>query len=989
MKRYLPLFLILFFTYAYFFPRWASWSQNSRLDLTMALVDEGSLQIDHYYTNTGDYAAFEGHFYTDKAPGVSFLGVPAYAAYKAVAALPPVTRLMERVASSPAFEDTLNPEGTGLAVDKLYFMGALYTVTLAVITLPAALLGVLLYVFLGRTLSSEALRLGTVLLYALATPAFAYGGMLFSHQLTAFLLFAAFFWIAETSQRESAAFPLFGAGFLAGWAVISEYPAVLIAAGIGVYALWLRRTWKTALYLGLGALLPALLLMGYDYAIFHTILPVGYKYSVNYHNLHDQGLISLVGPNFPALWGITFGKLRGLFFLSPVLLLSLPGFVWWCRTGEERPECFLSLWAAGSFLLFNGSSIMWQGGYAVGPRYLLPMLPFLMLGVARGLQRVCQRREGCLMTAALSAWSLFAVWTETLGGQSFPDWTPNPLFDYSLPYWREGNIARNLGMALGLKGILSLLPVAAVLGAGIGYQMRGIGRRAAGSRYPLAGIGEWAQRGGYGAQASLFFLLGVVTRLPFRSQILHHWDSINFALALQRFDITLHQPHPPGTFMLYLGLGKLFTLFTPDENAALVWLGVFLSGLGLMGMYLLAARLFGRRVGLLTGALSLTSPLVWFHGEVALSYILEFAWVPLVVYAVFRMESRSPRWLLAASFLLGLSGGVRPNTPVFLFPLWAWAVWRNRYSWRQFFLLGVLPGALGALIWFVPMTALTGGLGKYLEVMRWWQAQHTAQSGQLTSIAEQSIRIGIYLFYALTAGVGVLFWGAWKFIRRLPGLLRGEWRAQVLAGWLLPGLLYLSLIHIRQPGHIFTVLPGMILLTAISAEALAAARPRLRLALGTTLLLANLAFFLFAPPYLFGIRRTLLNTPSAASIRQYDAYVLPRLEAIRSNFDPASTAILANGRNFRLPAYYLPEYQMPGLSARFDVGQALTELPPPVHTLVFFDRDVIPPLDENLPTAALFLPDGEALVYLHWPPGETLVISPAGARLKTGGETGK
>ncbi len=467
MKRYLPLFLLLFFTYAYFFPRWASWSQNSRLDLTMALVDEGSLSIDDYYTNTGDYAEFEGHFYTDKAPGVSFLGVPVYAAYRAVAALPPVARLMEKIARSAAFEATLNPEGTGVALDKLYFMGALYAVTMATIALPAALLGVLLYAYLGRVFPGEkSLRLGATFIYALATPAFAYGGMLFSHQLTAFLLFAAFFWVTETAQRETAAFPLFGAGFLAGWAVISEYPAALIAIAIGLYALWKRPSWQTALWMGAGALLPGILLMGYDYAIFHTILPVGYKYSVNYHNLHDQGFISLTGPNLPALWGITFGTLRGLFFLSPVLLLAVPGFWWWRRSGEQTAEWTLSLWAVLSFLLFNGSSIMWQGGYAVGPRYLLPMLPFLMLAFARGLRRVWGSLAGRFATMLLLGWSLFAVWAETLGGQSFPDWTPNPLFNYSLPYWREGNIARNLGMALGLKGVASLLPLLVALGAG-------------------------------------------------------------------------------------------------------------------------------------------------------------------------------------------------------------------------------------------------------------------------------------------------------------------------------------------------------------------------------------------------------------------------------------------------------------------------------------------------------------------------------------------
>jgi len=481
--------------------------------------------------------------------------------------------------------------------------------------------------------------------------------------------------------------------------------------------------------------------------------------------------------------------------------------------------------------------------------------------------------------------------------------------------------------------------------------------------------------------ALLFFLLGVLTRLPFRSRILNHWDSVNFALALKHFDITLHQPHPPGTFMLYLGLGKLFTFLVPEGNAALVWLSVALSGLGVMGMYLLAERLFGRRAGLWSGALSLSSPLVWYHGEVALSYILEFAWVPLVVYAIYRMEHRSSGWMLTASLLLGLSGGIRPNTPVFLFPLWAWAVWRSRYSWKQRLLLGVLPGALGVLLWFLPMVALTGGLDRYLEVMRWWQAQHTAQSGTLTGIIEQSIRIGMYLFYALTAGLLALLWGVREYAPRLPGQLRSDWRAQVLALWVLPGLLYLTFIHIRQPGHTFTVLPGILLATALVLARGAAKGGWLR-ALGGLTLVSNLAFFLAAPPYLFGIQKMLFNTPSARALRQYDAYVAVRLEAIRENFTPKNTAVLANGRNFRLAAYYLADFQAPDLSARFDVEQVATRLAPPVNTLVFFDADIIPPLDAAVQRTDLPLPDGETLIFLRWPPGQALVISPSGAYLE-------
>lgn len=54
----------------------------SQLALTRAIVDEGRLEIDSYYNETGDRAYYNGHYYTDKAPGLSFLALPVYATWK-------------------------------------------------------------------------------------------------------------------------------------------------------------------------------------------------------------------------------------------------------------------------------------------------------------------------------------------------------------------------------------------------------------------------------------------------------------------------------------------------------------------------------------------------------------------------------------------------------------------------------------------------------------------------------------------------------------------------------------------------------------------------------------------------------------------------------------------------------------------------------------------------------------------------------------------
>lgn len=66
--------------------------------------------------------------------------------------------------------------------------------------------------------------------------------------------------------------------------------------------------------------------------------------------------------------------------------------------------------------------------------------------------------------AVLALWSVVVTWIQTIGGQSFPDYTLSPLVNYALPHWAEGNIARNLGMILGLRGVASLLPLLVALG---------------------------------------------------------------------------------------------------------------------------------------------------------------------------------------------------------------------------------------------------------------------------------------------------------------------------------------------------------------------------------------------------------------------------------------------------------------------------------------------------------------------------------------------
>ena len=148
MRRSAIIFCLLLVCYAYTLPRWADWSQNSRLDLVLAIVDDGTVSIDRYVTNTGDYAIYRGRSYTDKPPGLSLLALPAYMALSPILDLPPVAERLQSLGSAGALESSLRTEGSGLREDKLRIALAQYLLTLLAVATPAAALGAIFYSFL-------------------------------------------------------------------------------------------------------------------------------------------------------------------------------------------------------------------------------------------------------------------------------------------------------------------------------------------------------------------------------------------------------------------------------------------------------------------------------------------------------------------------------------------------------------------------------------------------------------------------------------------------------------------------------------------------------------------------------------------------------------------------------------------------------------------------------------------------------------------------
>jgi hypothetical protein len=92
-------------------------------------------------------------------------------------------------------------------------------------------------------------------------------------------------------------------------------------------------------------------------------------------------------------FGLLFSPGRGLFIYAPLMLLLFFGL----RPAWHRlPRLYYLLIASTCFcyLLFYGSWFAWGGTWGWGPRFLLPVLPLLMVFVAEPVEWLIRRKSG-------------------------------------------------------------------------------------------------------------------------------------------------------------------------------------------------------------------------------------------------------------------------------------------------------------------------------------------------------------------------------------------------------------------------------------------------------------------------------------------------------------------------------------------------------------------------------------------------------------------
>jgi hypothetical protein len=474
----------LFLTYAYFYEA-GGWNQNSRFALIRAILERHTLQIDAYQLHTGDRAFWQGHYYTDKAPGASLLALgPVQAA-----------RLVSRAAG----------------VDPASFPGIAWTsyvaavATSGVFTVIAALCVFWLSLRWG---ASDGAALFAATAYGVASPAWAYATLFMGHGLTAGCLMIA---LVATEALDLADAPeargrdAWIIGLAGGWAVVTEYQAAIPAVLVGLLAIArlkpsrdgnanggnadARPLWPAVARIAIGVTIAAVPLLVYDALAFGSPFHLGYTSEEGFKELHS-GFFGITYPRLSTIRELLVGSYRGLLPLSPLMAAAPVGLALVGRRGRPGPALVAA--AIGVYyLLLNASYFYWEGGWAFGPRQMTAALPFLALGLAP-LWDLGRRAGRALLVvgwiwgagvtlvavattpqppASIQApvrellWPAFLAGDLSLNPQTF---VHNSVDVGHLRGGGDPHAAWNLGELAGLRGLPSLLPLALIWGAAAG-----------------------------------------------------------------------------------------------------------------------------------------------------------------------------------------------------------------------------------------------------------------------------------------------------------------------------------------------------------------------------------------------------------------------------------------------------------------------------------------------------------------------------------------
>lgn len=362
------LFLFTFFiNFLFISTGLASPNEGSRYLLTKTISENSSFSWPSTWLNNPlgywfypDFGINNG-FISDKAPGLSFLLVPIY--------------LLAKILYIFLFQSS----DTNLA-KYTSFDGFIIYVLKIFIVLLASVLAVKLFDLLELLHNNKKQNLLITGITSLGSLFFVYTATLFPALITA-LLYIYIIYHLIMFDRFGFQSDLLIAGILTGFSVVVEYGSVVMI----IWFMWYfsskdilsnrKLPFKKILMFLIYAFIGVLPLFLYNFFLTGNPLLTSYNFSywINkiqfYHNIIGGLAILLIDSS------------RGLFIMNPIIFLACIGFFIPNYFKSNYRENILIFFSSLSFIVFYAKNFDPTGGMAVGPRYIIALIPLLIIGL--------------------------------------------------------------------------------------------------------------------------------------------------------------------------------------------------------------------------------------------------------------------------------------------------------------------------------------------------------------------------------------------------------------------------------------------------------------------------------------------------------------------------------------------------------------------------------------------------------------------------------
>jgi hypothetical protein len=407
------LFLTFLFFFL-FFAHWTGWNEQSRLLLTISIVDKNKFDINEYVNFTGDRRVFNKNYFSDKPPGSSFLATPFYffsekvfdekfRPFDKTKSLAPEPRIWGYTAITYFVYEGLE-KSVKLSMILMVFLFS---------SLPGAMLIVLIF-RTSKILTKKAdVSLFLSFIFGFATLIFPYSTVIMGNVLSLLLGFFPFYLLFV--KKEGGYHIFIVSGLLLGLALLVDYLSFVLIFIYSLALIFSRKKIKhlllyfTFLFIGLQPLFLYNLLTFHQllifpenlfFRLFYFMFPYSNIYNTLYYLSNApyldpeicsslcieeylttfSSINNIIDHAYNTLLQILFKSYRGLFFYMPFLIFSFIGLFYTLKKNKLIGIFIILL----LFLYLGVGSFhsYWTGGASFGPRYLLNIIPFLIIPIA-------------------------------------------------------------------------------------------------------------------------------------------------------------------------------------------------------------------------------------------------------------------------------------------------------------------------------------------------------------------------------------------------------------------------------------------------------------------------------------------------------------------------------------------------------------------------------------------------------------------------------